>query len=67
MAGGTWTTQNKVRPGVYVNVASNQSAIGKMGERGITALALMLPWGQSGAIMKLTPQDVTFRRCLVTI
>lgn len=44
MAGGTWTTQNKVRPGVYVNVASNQGAIGKMGERGITALALALSW-----------------------
>ncbi|MBT2293243.1 phage tail sheath family protein [Paenibacillus albidus] len=57
MAGGTWTTQNKVRPGVYVNVASEQSTIGKMGERGITALALALPWGQSGTIVKVTPQD----------
>lgn len=57
MAGGTWTTQNKVRPGVYVNVASNQSAIGKMGERGITALALALNWGPSGVIAKITPQD----------
>lgn len=57
MAGGTWTTQNKVRPGVYVNVASNQGAIGKMGVRGITALALALSWGPSGVIMKITPQD----------
>lgn len=57
MAGGTWTTQNKVRPGVYVNVASNQGAIGKMGERGITALALALSWGEPGVILKLTPQD----------
>ncbi|WP_019908283.1 phage tail sheath family protein [Paenibacillus sp. HW567] len=57
MAGGTWTTQNKVRPGVYVNVVSNGSAVGKMGERGITALALSLPWGKAGTILKLTPQD----------
>ncbi|UQZ33674.1 phage tail sheath protein [Paenibacillus sp. PK3_47] len=57
MAGGTWTTQNKVRPGVYVNVASSGSMTGKMGERGITALALELPWGPSGRIVKLTPQD----------
>ncbi|MBW4083867.1 phage tail sheath family protein [Paenibacillus sp. S150] len=57
MAGGTWTTQNKVRPGVYVNVASDGSTAGKMGERGITALALSLPWGQTGAVLKLTPQD----------
>lgn len=57
MAGGTWTTQNKVRPGVYVNVASNGSAAGKMGERGTAALALALPWGQAGVILKLTAQD----------
>ncbi|MHA6533063.1 phage tail sheath family protein [Paenibacillus sp. BAC0078] len=57
MAGGTWTTQNKVRPGVYVNVASSGSTVGKMGERGITALALSLPWGKTGSILKLTPQD----------
>lgn len=63
MAGGTWTTQNKVRPGVYVNVTSNGSITGKMGDRGITALALTLPWGQSGAIVKLTPQD-NFSRLL---
>lgn len=59
MAGGTWTTQNKVRPGVYVNVASNQSSIGKMGVRGITALALSLSWGAPGVILKITsPDDV---------
>lgn len=57
MAGGTWTTQNKVRPGVYVNVASNGSVSGKMGERGTAALALTLPWGQAGVILKLTAQD----------
>ncbi|WNS42843.1 phage tail sheath family protein [Paenibacillus sp. MMS20-IR301] len=56
MAGGTWTTQNKVRPGVYVNVASNGSVAGKMGERGTAALALALPWGQAGVILKLTAQ-----------
>ncbi|MFE4713958.1 phage tail sheath family protein [Paenibacillus sp. NPDC056722] len=61
MAGGTWTTQNKVRPGVYVNVASEQSAIGKMGERGITALALTLPWGPSGTLLKVTPQDDIYK------
>lgn len=42
---------------MYVNVASNQGAIGKMGERGITALALALSWGEPGVIMKITPQD----------
>ncbi|WP_340025975.1 phage tail sheath family protein [Paenibacillus sp. FSL K6-1096] len=57
MAGGTWTTQNKVRPGVYVNVASNGIVAGKMGERGTAALALALPWGPAGVIVKLTAQE----------
>jgi len=61
MAGGTWTTQNKVRPGVYVNIASNQNVAGKMGDRGITALALALPWGESGSIVSLTPQDDVYK------
>ncbi|MDQ0195797.1 phage tail sheath family protein [Paenibacillus wynnii] len=61
MAGGTWTTQNKVRPGVYVNIASSKNVVGKMGDRGITALALALPWGQSGSIISLTPQDDVYK------
>lgn len=45
MAGGTWTSQNKVRPGVYVNTVSEPKALGAVGERGVVALALSLPWG----------------------
>lgn len=61
MAGGTWTTQNKVRPGVYVNVASNKNVVGKMGDRGTTALALSLSWGPSGAIISLKPSDDMYK------
>ncbi|QWU15645.1 Phage tail sheath protein [Paenibacillus sophorae] len=57
MAGGTWTTQNKVRPGVYVNVSSQSGTIGKMGERGTAALALALSWGPAGEIIGITPQE----------
>lgn len=45
MSGGTWNTQNKVRPGVYINTVSEPKPLGTVGERGITALALSLPWG----------------------
>ncbi|OMF66300.1 phage tail sheath family protein [Paenibacillus sp. FSL R5-0766] len=51
MAGGTWTTQNKVRPGVYMNFASEGSLPGTVGERGTVALALPLSWGQAGTIL----------------
>lgn len=51
MAGGTWTSQNKVRPGVYVNTVSEPKALGTVGERGIVALALSLPWGPEKQII----------------
>lgn len=51
MAGGTWTSQNKVRPGVYVNTVSEPKALGTVGERGIVALALSLPWGPETQII----------------
>lgn len=53
MAGGTWTTQNKVRPGVYINFASEGSLPGTVGDRGTVALALPLSWGQAGKMMTI--------------
>lgn len=53
MSGGTWNTQNKVRPGVYINFVSEPKALGTIGERGVTALALSLPCGPSKQIVKV--------------
>lgn len=53
MAGGTWTTQNKVRPGVYINFISEPKAQGTMGERGTVTMALPLSWGQSHQVIKI--------------
>lgn len=50
MAGGQWTTQNKVRPGVYINTQSTPQAPNIAGDRGIAALPLPLPWGETGMI-----------------
>lgn len=57
MAGGTWTTQNKVRPGVYMNFASEGKLPGTVGERGTAALALPLSWGQAGTILTVQAGD----------
>ena len=57
MAGGTWTTQNKVRPGVYMNFASEGTLPGTVGERGTVALALPLSWGQAGTILTVQAGD----------
>ncbi|RCX22589.1 tail sheath protein [Fontibacillus phaseoli] len=48
MAGGTFTVQNKVRPGVYINFKSEAKPLGNLGERGIAAFPAPLPWGKNG-------------------
>ncbi|SMF72408.1 Phage tail sheath protein [Paenibacillus uliginis N3/975] len=55
MAGGTWTTPNKVRPGVYTQISSQEQPIGRVGERGIAALGLSLPWGEPQKMITVTP------------
>ncbi|MEF2964935.1 phage tail sheath family protein [Paenibacillus sp. M1] len=48
MAGGTFTVQNKVRPGVYINFKSEAKSLGTLGDRGIAAIPAPLTWGKSG-------------------
>lgn len=47
MAGGVWTRQNKVRPGVYINFESQGTATTILGERGTVTMAVTLSWGPS--------------------
>lgn len=53
MAGGTWTAQNKVRPGVYINFRSEAQPVGTLGERGIATIALPLSWGPSKQVVTI--------------
>ncbi|WP_201008187.1 phage tail sheath family protein [Paenibacillus glycanilyticus] len=57
MAGGTFTMQNKVRPGVYVNVGGKGQALGTLGIRGIAAMALPLSWGAPQKMITLEAGD----------
>ncbi|WP_027087401.1 phage tail sheath family protein [Cohnella panacarvi] len=57
MAGGNWTVQNKVRPGVYVRFAGEGQPVGTIGERGVTALALELPWGPAKTLLEIRAED----------
>ena len=57
-AGGTWTVQNKVRPGAYINfkaVAENTAEVGAVGT--VTA-ALPMNWGPSGELITLYGSDL---------
>ena len=38
MAGGTWTSQNKKQPGVYINVKSSRKQAVNVGDRGVVAI-----------------------------
>jgi len=60
MAGGTWTVQNKVRPGVYINFKGEQRAAGALGERGIVSLPLALSWGPAKQVVAVEAGANTF-------
>lgn len=60
MAGGTWTAQNKVRPGVYINFKSEARAAGTLGERGIVSLPLQLSWGPAKQVIVIEAGEDTF-------
>lgn len=45
MAGGTWSSQNKVRPGVYIRFTSDRGLGLTVSDRGVVAIAEALSWG----------------------
>lgn len=55
-AGGTWQSQNKVRPGAYINFVGTPKALSSVGERGIIAVPMSLGWG--GQVIDITPNDL---------
>lgn len=57
MAGGTWTSQNKKQPGVYINVKSSMAQAVSVGDRGVVAICEPLSWGPEGKIMTVQVGD----------
>lgn len=55
---GTWTSQNKIRPGAYVVFKAQQQQSSKSGTRGIVTLPMKLSWGASGDVVEITSQDL---------
>lgn len=48
---GTWTSQNKVLPGVYIRFTSNQGLGLTVGERGTVTICEPMSWGPVGQVM----------------
>lgn len=57
LGGGTFTTQNKVLPGSYINFVSAARGSTALGERGYVAMGLMLDWGPDGEIFTVENGD----------
>ena len=53
MAGGTWSSQNKTRPGVYIRFKSTGGLGLTVGERGTVAICEPLSWGPVAQVMEV--------------
>ncbi len=53
MAGGTFTSQNKIRPGVYIRFKSTAGAGLNVGERGTVTICEPMSWGPVAQVMEI--------------
>ena len=59
MAGGTFISQNKIRPGAYINFKSVAKPSGKVGIRGISTIPLPLGWGPANKLIEINSSDLS--------
>ncbi len=65
LGGGTFTSQNKILPGAYINFVSLSNASAALSDRGIATMPLELDWGVEGEIFEVSASD--FARNSLTI
>ena len=53
MAGGTWNSQNKVRPGVYIRFTSDRGLGLTVSDRGVVAIAEAMSWGPVETVQEI--------------
>lgn len=58
MAGGTWTSQNKVRPGAYINFKAVPSTSSNLGTRGVMTMPAALTWGPQKQVIEVFSTDL---------
>lgn len=58
MAGGTWTSQSKIRPGAYINFKAVAKGSMTVGDRGVVAMGLPLTWGEEGKLIEVLSSDL---------
>lgn len=58
LGGGTFTVQNKILPGAYINFVSAANASASLSDRGVAAIGFAVGWGKSGEIMEISSADL---------
>ena len=53
MAGGTWTNQNKIRPGVYIRFTSDRGLGLTVSDRGVVAIAEAMSWARLETVQEI--------------
>lgn len=66
-AGGTWTVQNKQRPGAYINFVSIPKPVGTIGDRGVMTACLPMTWGPAGQLITLYGEDLLNGKSLAKV
>lgn len=57
LGGGSFTTQNKVLPGTYINFVSAAASTPELSERGIATMPLELDWGKEGSVFTVSSEE----------
>lgn len=57
LGGGTFTSQNKVLPGAYINFISAARAVAALSSRGVASMPMELDWGPDGTIFEVNQED----------
>lgn len=57
LGGGTFTVQNKVLPGAYINFVSAARASATLSDRGTAAFPLALDWGPENEVFTVESGD----------
>ena len=64
MAGGSFQSQNKIRPGAYIKFQGVPSTDNIVGSRGVVTFAAPIGWGPEEGLIKITVNDLYCVICM---
>ena len=57
LGGGSFTVQNKLLPGAYINFVSAANSTSVLSDRGVVAVPMVLDWGPEKSVVELTSEE----------